>query len=263
MNAHMVPWWRLTLAAATDRGLVREENQDVALTDGWASTADLAYRDADDAVDRPIALAVIDGMGGHRGGAVAACLTAHVLGPRLAGIVDAQSADALAQQAHDFVSDAGDGLGTPSMGAAFAALIVGPDGYQVANVGDCRVYRATEGVLGLLSVDDLGMSRVDPARQVLTQSIGGGGRYRLDTHWFAAPWVPGTRHRFLLASDGLAVVDGQTIAGMTQRGDVRSAASGLIEATRAAGAPDNVTVIVVDVAPSGDGSLRTPGSGSG
>ncbi|MFE5672578.1 PP2C family protein-serine/threonine phosphatase [Agromyces sp. NPDC056523] len=249
MNGPAAPQWRFTLAAATDRGLVRDENQDVALADGWCSTTDRAFHDLAFTLSRAISCAVIDGMGGHRGGALAAFLTAHVLGPRLADILDAESSDALAQRTHEFVSDAGDALGTPRMGAAFAALVIGPDGYQIANVGDCRVYRATEGVLGLLSVDDVGMSRADPARQVLTQSIGGGGRQQLDSHWFAGSWVPGARHRFLLASDGLAVVDMATVTAIAQRRDIRSVASGLIRATHEAGAPDNVTVIVVEVAP--------------
>jgi protein phosphatase len=193
-------------------------------------------------------------MGGHRGGSVAAWLTAHHIARSLGRIRDADGADEFALRGHEFVSDAGIGLGTPEMGAAFAALILDPDWFGVANVGDCRVYRISEGVLAMLSVDDVGPSRSDSTREVLTQSVGGGGRYRLDAHWFASPWPPEGTHRFVLASDGLAVLDPTTVAGIASGGTPASAASTLVSAVLKAGAPDNATVIVVDVHPL-DGSV--------
>ena len=70
------------------------------------------------------------------------------------------------------------------MGASFAAIILQPDGFIVINVGDCRVYRVADGVLGQLSIDDSGPSRLEPERTVLTQSVGGSEPYQVDSHWF-------------------------------------------------------------------------------
>lgn len=236
------------LAAATHRGVVRSANQDVVLVDGWASGGeDTRYRTATLDLDRPVAVAVIDGMGGYRGGELAAWLTAHVLAGGLAAVGDDSAADALAQHAHELVSDAGAGVGMPEMGAAFAALVLDPGGFGVLNVGDCRAYRQSEGALGLLSVDDAAPSRQDPTRTVLTQSVGGGDPRRIDAHWFGAPWSAGGTQRFLLASDGLAVVSNADVARLLAEGGPAESAGALVSATLAAGAPDNVSVVVAEV----------------
>ncbi len=243
-----VPAVRIT--AATHRGLVRADNQDVVVLDGWASGADdTRSPELEQSLDRPVAVAVVDGMGGYRGGELAAWITAQAL-VRTAGTVhDAHTADALAQRTHDTVSGAGAGVGLPDMGAAFVALVLDADGFGVCNVGDCRAYRLSEGALGLLSMDDAGPSRRDPTRTVLTQSIGGGGAQRIDAHWFAAPWSASGPQRFLLASDGLAVLSRPQIASVLEAGDTAACAASLVSATLAAGAPDNVSVIVADIQP--------------
>jgi serine/threonine protein phosphatase PrpC len=58
--------------------------------------------------------------------------------------------------------------------------------------------------------------------------------------------------RFLLCSDGLTrkIPDDQIEAWM-QHAEIDVAAEGLIDATLAAGAPDNVTVLVVEAAAAG------------
>lgn len=244
------------IAARTNRGLVRSENQDVLVVDGWACGAPESDLDRHIALDREFACAVVDGMGGHQGGAVAAWLTAHHIANRLGRSENINGADDFAQRGHELVSAAGEGLGMPDMGAAFAALVLDPAGFGVANVGDCRVYRLSEGQLVMLSVDDVGASRSDPTREVLTQSIGGGGRHRLDAHWFASPWPAAGTQRFVLATDGLAVVDSDTVALIACDGSPEGAVAALVTAAMNAGAPDNVTVMVVDVRPKdcGDGS---------
>jgi serine/threonine protein phosphatase PrpC len=56
--------------------------------------------------------------------------------------------------------------------------------------------------------------------------------------------------RFLLCSDGLTrTVSDAQIEGLVAQGDVRDAVQGLISATLAAGAPDNVTVLVAEAYP--------------
>ncbi|WP_454167871.1 PP2C family protein-serine/threonine phosphatase [Microbacterium lacticum] len=240
----------VTAAACTDRGLTRDTNQDVAVVGDWASGADAAaYATAVTLRERAWACAVIDGMGGHANGEVAAWLTAHALLRGLTSVDDSSAGDQLAQRAHALVSDAGAGLGQPGMGAAFAGLVLGPRGYAVLNIGDCRVYRVVTGRLDLLTVDDSAPSRHDPGFFVLTQSIGGGAAQRLDAHYYSMPWEPGSAERFVLASDGLAVV---REVSMPLARAPHHAASELIAAAIAAGAPDNVTVIVVDVV-TGDG----------
>ena len=45
----------------------------------------------------------------------------------------------LLQGAHFEIWNAGHGLGTPEMSAAFAAVLLQPDAFIVINVGVCRV----------------------------------------------------------------------------------------------------------------------------
>lgn len=182
-------------------------------------------------------------MGGHSGGELAAWLTAHVLVSGLSDVSDAATSDALAQRAHALVSDAGAGLGHPAMGAAFAAVVLGGTGYAVLNIGDCRVYRVLADRVDLLSVDDAAPSRHDPGRLVLTQSIGGGVAQRLDTHFYAMSWESGATERFVLCSDGLI---GDTESAIREP-SAEGCADALVAATLDAGAPDNVSVVVIDV----------------
>lgn len=236
-------------AASTDVGVRRSENQDVVVLDHWASGALSAELQVDGIMlDRVVAFAVVDGMGGHQGGSYASWLTARALIAGLDCVASETEANALAAGAHETVSDAGAGLGAADMGAAFAALVLGPDGIAVCNVGDCRVYRVVEGMLGLLTVDDTGPSRSDPSRTVLTQAVGGGGEVAFDAHWMRMPWIA-RRHRFLLASDGLLVVPDAEAARLAASGSPSASAAALVAAALAAGAPDNVSVIVVDAGP--------------
>jgi PPM family protein phosphatase len=242
---------RVAAAARTHRGAVREMNQDVVVVGGWASAADEAdTAPAAFALEGAWAAAVVDGMGGHAHGELAAWMTAHALIRGAAGIEDAAAADALVQRAHALVSDAGAGLGSGDMGAACAALIVRPQGWAVLNVGDCRVYRVVRARLDLLTVDDVAPRRGDPRSTVLTQSIGGGAPQRLDAHWFASVWVPGDTERFVLASDGLLAV-AEPNAVVLPASPVE-AARALVDAALAAGAPDNVSVVIVDVVVAAD-----------
>lgn len=238
----------LDVSARSEQGPVRAENQDAPVVDGWVScapTGDLSRRQIP--LNRGYTCAVVDGMGGHVGGGVAAWLVARHLASGLGAVRTSDAADEFAVLGHELVGAAGVGLGMPEMGAAFAALTVDEIGFRVTNVGDCRVYRLGDGRLTLLTVDDVGPSRTDPEREVLTQSLGGGGRYRVDAHWFDSPWPPDGGDRFLLATDGLAVLDSPKIASLASTGSAEHATSALVDEVLQIGAPDNVTVIILDV----------------
>jgi serine/threonine protein phosphatase PrpC len=64
--------------------------------------------------------------------------------------------------------------------------------------------------------------------------------------------------RFLLSSDGLhGALPHDVLAGLVATPELEAAADGLIAAALRAGAPDNVSLILVDVA--GGPALRAPG----
>ena len=78
---------------------------------------------------------------------------------------------------------------------------------------------------------------------MITRAVGGEPDLTLDVYRDAVR--PGDR--FLLCSDGLTrVVPDAQIQRLDGNADIRAAVDGLIQATLDAGAPDNVTVLVVE-----------------
>jgi hypothetical protein len=119
----------------------------------------------------------------------------------------------------------------------------------VFNVGDSRVYVLDDAGLVQLSADDNEPRRPGQHRSsVVTQTLGG--------HVDAAPIEPhiSTRPfaeaaRYLIRSDGLTdAVNDTAITAILRSHDGGAAAFELWKATIAAGAPDNMTVALVEIA---------------
>jgi protein phosphatase len=126
----------------------------------------------------------------------------------------------------------------------------------IANVGDSRVYRQRDGELVQLSIDDTMLasmvqrgllSQADlathPMRNVLTQSAG--SQEEVDVHVLEEDTRAGDT--LLLCSDGLyGVVPDSAIASILSTEEtIEGASRRLIDSAIAAGAPDNVSVVLV------------------
>ena len=148
------------------------------------------------------------------------------------------------------------------MGTTVTAAIVQPEGIQVVNAGDSRAYRLSGERLECLTEDHTWVrdfaaaTGVDPDqlknhryRHVLTKAVGAEETVGADAieAGFSAGDV------LLLCSDGLhGVVPREVIAECLQAGSsVEEKAGALIDAALDRGAPDNVTVLVVQH-PAGD-----------
>jgi len=239
-------------AAATDVGLVREANEDSFLV-------------------APPVFVVADGMGGHDAGDVASRIVVEEF-ERLAqvGYDATRGAEAIAEtllaaqlriREYDAEQHA---AGIPTSGAgttAVVALLVEQhDGarWLLANVGDSRIYRFTDGELDQVSVDhslvqelvDAGQLTAEqaadhPERNVITRALG--GTVLAEADYFLLPL--GSAERLLLCSDGISgMIDDQQIAAVLARcEDPRDAADQLVAAALDAGGRDNATALVVDV----------------
>jgi protein phosphatase len=235
---------RLSVGAASNIGLVRERNEDSAL-----STAGL--------------YAVADGMGGHAAGDVASRLAVAAL-MRLAGRDDLEPADlkaAIAAANGDLLAATEadgrhSGMGTTLTGLALVHRRVRPQ-WAVFNVGDSRVYRFVDDTLTQLTVDhsevqellDSKLISAEDAklyhrRNVVTRSLGTIPAPRPDV--LLIDPVPG--ERFLICSDGLTIEVGhETIAAvLAAESDPQRAADRLVATALDAGGRDNVTVLVID-----------------
>ena len=143
------------------------------------------------------------------------------------------------------------------MGTTLTALAWDGERMAVAHVGDSRAYLLRDGRLTLLTHDqtlvqtlvDEGRiteeeARTHPQHAVILQALD--GRVGLDPDLDLLD--PQAGDRFLVCSDGLtSYVQEDAVRDVLAGRDAHAALDGLIGLALEAGAPDNVTVIVVDV----------------
>jgi protein phosphatase len=127
---------------------VRRENQDALCVNGLVRQNDMDSCEVAEIAEYPALFAVIDGMGGYNGGAIAA----RVLADELARVDDAGGVfdpardgevirGALASASGQMASIARQNPDLSQMGAAVAGLILRERGVTAFNCGDCRAYR--------------------------------------------------------------------------------------------------------------------------
>jgi serine/threonine protein phosphatase PrpC len=209
---------------------------------------------------------VADGMGGHRGGAVASATTVRVVGDTATGgtLEDLVSA---VQRANRQVFD--DARADPSLrGMGTTVCLVGLVDHEgsaelaVLNVGDSRVYLLSGGLMeqltedhslvetlvreGRLTPED---AEVHPQRNVLTRALG------VDPGVTVDAWLlrPADGDRLLLCSDGLfnEVAEDRIAELLAEPDAPELVARRLCAEADAAGGRDNITVVVLDVSDTG------------
>jgi protein phosphatase len=145
------------------------------------------------------------------------------------------------------------------MATTASALLTGPDGACVAPVGDSRVYVLREGRLEQITNDHSWVeeqvragtmsptaARQHPWRNVVTRALSGGEDPEVDVTQVR----PAGGERYLLCSDGLfSVMTDDQIAGIlgTRERPLEELCQRLVEAANAAGGPDNITALVLEV----------------
>lgn len=231
-------------AARTDTGRVREVNEDSAYAGRWL-------------------YAVADGMGGHAAGEVAsaaviAALSRHDAALPAGALAATLRAAVLEANAEIRRQVAGDASLT-TMGTTLTAMLWSGRTFALAHIGDSRAYLARGGQLRQLTTDHSVANLVGNAAgsvfgPVMTRYLDGRPDRSPDLRVLEA--LPGDR--YLLCSDGLSgVIPAAGLArGLTSAGPAAARAEWLTSRAIAAGGPDNVTVIVIDVP---GGSVRQPG----
>ena len=234
----------LRSGSATDTGLVRSVNQDLAV-----ETSNL--------------FAVADGMGGHAGGEVASRLAVDALGAAFGRKPTGFGLSEAVTEANAVVwSHSQDNPDLRGMGTTLTAVaLVNEDGRDVlalVNVGDSRSYRFHDGEISQITTDHSlaeemvrtgelteAEAAVHPHRHILTRALGVAADVAVDL-WRIQP-VRGDR--YLLCSDGLTnelSVD-QIAEVLSSVSEPQRAADLLVHAARTHGGSDNITVVVVDV----------------
>jgi serine/threonine protein phosphatase PrpC len=143
------------LAFMTHRGSVRPENQDALQIAGGVRTGDMALPavlEMDD-LRAPLLLSVVDGLGGHRGGARAAEILVRALAAgadRFGAVLDPQTdarllRELLAGGARGMREEALRDSALSDMGATIAGLLIRERSALAFNCGDSRAYRFSRG----------------------------------------------------------------------------------------------------------------------
>ncbi|MCB1610113.1 MAG: Stp1/IreP family PP2C-type Ser/Thr phosphatase [Xanthomonadales bacterium] len=198
---------------------------------------------------------VADGMGGHDHGEVASALARDVV---LREINQGQSlAQAIQSADEEIIQHSREKRSERPMGTTVAAVLVRDGQFEVAWVGDSRVY-LWNGELKQISQDhsyvqeliDQGaisaaQARTHPNRNVVTQALGVTQPEQLKVETIRGKLESG--NQLLLCSDGLTEeVDDETISGILARGlSAQEAVDHLILAALDNGGSDNITVLLV------------------
>jgi len=231
--------------AASDSGKVRSSNQD----SGYAGV-NLFF--------------VADGMGGHAGGDIASAITAQHVATADESVENSQQAE---QKLIDHIWQANQKLSASvqahsdlaGMGTTFSGMLVSGTSVTIGHIGDSRIYLARDGLVKQITTDHTFVQRlvdtgriseeealVHPRRSVLMRVLGDVEQFpEVDLETFETK--PGDR--WMVCSDGLSGVipEGLMHRIMLSKSNVREATDLLVGEALEFGAPDNVTVVLVDV----------------
>ena len=239
----------LEVAAVTHRGAVRARNEDMIVVDRWIRGDSMAAprKSAHDFSGATLLL-VADGMGGHAGGREASRRAARAMVRLISGDgAGSEVSDALRAVNRELFADAAADPALRGMGTTVAGIVALADRVVWFNVGDSRVYSVRREYIRQLSVDDV-PARAGPGGGAITQALGGADTYmEIHPHVGSESNRPG--RRYLLCSDGLTdALSLETVErALSGTGDEEEIVGDLLERTLAAGAPDNVSIILASV----------------
>jgi protein phosphatase len=244
---------RTTIAAKTDLGRVRENNEDK-----------LEYFVSDDPrvlASRGHVYVVCDGMGGHEAGQIASELTCKTFIDVYLNHPSADPTVAMAAAVHAANRFVLDNARTfpkrRGMGTTLTALILLQDQAYSVNVGDSRIYRLRNGEMLRMTMDHTVIeeyvraglltpeqAEVHPHKHVLTRAIGGDQEVRPDIEAFDLK----AGDTFLLCSDGVINHVGDDQLGELLRTKAPAdAAWSIVGQALLGGGSDNTTVLIVRV----------------
>ncbi|HUT29332.1 MAG TPA: Stp1/IreP family PP2C-type Ser/Thr phosphatase [Sedimentisphaerales bacterium] len=238
--------------AASDVGMLRQDNQDAFIVE-----------------PEPGLFMVADGMGGHRGGALAANIVAEDLPVMIENTLAKLKSSGrraiisllkktIVEQNRQVILEGTSETGYKEMGTTLVTSLLRGGRAYVANLGDSRMYRYRKGRLRQFSKDHSVVSELLSEGKIRPEEAENHAAANQITHYVgmeAEEVKPHVRSfalkkgdRLLLCTDGLtgAIDDRRIAAILESRADCQAACEALVDAANAAGGHDNITVIVID-----------------
>ncbi len=239
----------MRIASKTDKGLVRETNQDAyavgELPDGaaWA--------------------VVCDGMGGYNGGNVASTLAVNVISEQLTaefregkGEIRDILMKAIQNANLNIFDQAGSDPALRGMGTTVVAAVAEGDTIHLAHVGDSRAYLISGSETTQLTRDHSIVQRMvengeitpeeardHPKKHIITRALGVQEEilvdyYRVDFH---------SGDLLLICTDGLSnYIDGGGFAGILEGSEFYQYPDRLTGFAKECGGADNITVVIME-----------------
>ena len=241
----------LKFAAGTDRGLIREINED-------------SYRILPGSSQSSCVFIIADGMGGHNCGEVASRMAVDHLSESIANEgVGNSSTDDVGTELRKFFEETNRAVFDKSlerpevngMGTTLTAAVVNGKTITVAHVGDSRLYLIRNGKMLQLTEDHSYIGELvkngsltreeaehHPGKNIITRAIGSSPDLEVDTLTREIE----KKDIFLLCTDGLTnMLEEDEIYDVIVRYEPEKACSELIETAKTKGGEDNITVIVI------------------
>ncbi len=240
--------WRC--AALTDVGCQRQKNED----NYYISPNERVY-------------VVADGMGGALGGAKASSLAVEAIEAKFKSqapsyadmeLVKAWIENSISAANEEIYNQSEKDASYKGMGTTVVVgVVVDNDSLLIGHVGDSRAYLIRNKKHRLLTNDHSVVqemvragrlteeqARINPYKNLITRCLGHDEKVEIDFNPVALEpndWI-------IICSDGLTTVllDEQIARIVSKHHDPNELAKELVEETRAGGAPDNVTVVVVN-----------------
>ncbi|HXK61840.1 MAG TPA: protein phosphatase 2C domain-containing protein [Acidobacteriota bacterium] len=234
-------------AAASKVGLVRKNNEDTLLL-----------------VPEVGLFGVCDGLGGHAAGEIASSLAADAFSKAISESRQADIWDVLFQailRANSSIME--EQSRTPAltgMGTTLSAIWIGVGGSNeaaIAHIGDSRIYRYRDSSLEQLTEDHSPVFELyrrgfiskeemqrHPQKSLIDRCLGISSV--VEPQILSLPLHPGDR--FLISTDGLTdSLNDDQISGTLKECSLEGALGRLFEDAYRAGAPDNITVVLVEI----------------
>ena len=245
---------KVAVAVASEQGR-REENQD------WYSWTQSPLGEL---------FVIADGMGGYKGGALAAKMTVDIVERGMSeapqewsfGRAATEALAAANQEVHRLAHSGNPD--TENMGSTALVVLLSEGRAQIAHVGDSRAYLLRDGELQLLTRDhtrvqqmiDAKMltpeqARHHPEGHLLSRAIGSRADVEVE---ITGPFPLKKGDGLLLCSDGLSgfVSDDKIRATLQKQRDVQRVPEDLVNLALSEGGNDNITIQFVRV----DGTVR-------